>query len=303
MHAIETHDLTKRFGSRTAVTDLDLAVPEGAAYGFLGPNGAGKSTTIAMLLDLVRPDAGTARVLGHDVRADPLAVRESVGVVPERFGLFPRLTAREHLRFVIEHRQSDATPASLLDRVGLADAADRRTRGFSTGMAQRLRLAMALAAEPPVLILDEPGAGLDPGGIDRLNDIIADVHARGTTIFCSSHRLDQIAAVCDRVGILVDGRLRASEPIDGPTCAVLRAELRSPDPSLAELAADDPATTGPPVYTGTSGRTLEIGVTAPAAGAGLAELLREHVAVAGVSTERVPLADRYRAVVEGDRCA
>lgn len=214
MEAINTSGLTKRFGDVLAVTDLDLRVSPGEVYGFVGPNGAGKSTTIALLLDLLRPTRGSVRVLGLDATAAQLRIRRRVGILPERCGLYARLTGREHLSFAIGAHDAPQTPDDLLDRVGLAGDGDRPTRTYSTGMAQRLRLALALVGEPDLLILDEPSSGLDPVGIARLRDIVSAERDRGAAVFFSSHRFPQVRAVCDRVGILVDGRLRASEPLE-----------------------------------------------------------------------------------------
>ncbi|WP_435177206.1 ATP-binding cassette domain-containing protein [Halorussus sp. AFM4] len=217
MTAIETHDLTKRFdGGVAAVDGLDLRVERGEVFGFLGPNGAGKSTTINVLLDLVRPTAGTATVLGMDAQAESEAIRERVGVLPEGFGLYDRLSGRRHLELATEWRDAGDDPDAVLDRVGL-DAADanRPVGDYSKGMARRLALGMALVGDPDLLILDEPAAGLDPHGVRRMRDIVREEAADGTTVFFSSHVLGQVEAVCDRVGILRDGELAAVDTVEG----------------------------------------------------------------------------------------
>lgn len=233
-YAISTDGLTKRFGNVTAVSQLDLCVQPGEVFGFLGPNGAGKSTTIALLLALLRPTAGTVRVLGRDPADAADALGGRVGVLPERCELFPRLTAQEHLAFALAVTGAEGTPGTVLERVGLDEAGARRAGGYSTGMAQRLRLALALVGRPDLLILDEPATGLDPNGIARLRRIVRGEAARGATVFFSSHRLDQVQAVCDRVGILVDGRLRTTAHMDtfdgGPTR--LRLAVSQPTPVL-----------------------------------------------------------------------
>jgi ABC-2 type transport system ATP-binding protein len=222
MTAIQTDGLTKRYGGGilgtdvTAIDDLDLCVEDGEVYGFLGPNGAGKSTTIDMLLGYASPTTGTARVLGHDVRADPEAVSERVGVLPEGYGLYDRLTGRRNLELAVEWRGASDAPDRLLDRVGLAAADAARPVGdYSKGMTQRLALAMALAGDPDLLVLDEPSSGLDPNGIRLLREIVREEADSGTTVFFSSHILGQVEAVCDRVGILDDGELVAVDTVDG----------------------------------------------------------------------------------------
>ncbi len=223
MTAIETSGLTKRYGGgildrdgpTVAVDDLDLTVADGEVYGFLGPNGAGKSTTIDLLLDYVRPTAGSASVLGHDVREERERIRRRVGVLPDGVSLYDRLTGRRHLEFAVEWTGSDDDPDALAARVGLAaDATGRRVGGYSKGMRQRLALAMALVGGPDLLILDEPTSGLDPNGIRLVREVVREASERGTTVFFSSHDLTQVEAVCDRVGIVDDGSLVAVDAVD-----------------------------------------------------------------------------------------
>jgi ABC-2 type transport system ATP-binding protein len=215
MVAIRLDGVTKRFGDVTAVDDLDLAVPEGEAFGFLGPNGAGKSTTINMVLDFVRPDAGSVEVLGRDAHTDGVDIRRHTGVLPEGFDVYDRLTGREHVEFALQSKEASGDPDAVLDRVGLPDAGDRAAGGYSTGMRQRLALAMALVGEPDLLILDEPSSGLDPGGAKEMRDIVREELDRGATVFFSSHLLGQVEAVCDRVAILREGRLVAQDTVEG----------------------------------------------------------------------------------------
>jgi ABC-2 type transport system ATP-binding protein len=215
MAAIELDGVTKRFEDLTAVSDLSLTVEEGEVFGFLGPNGAGKSTTINILLDFVRPTSGTVTVLGHDAREESVAVRQRTGVLPEGFDVYDRLTGREHVEFAIDSKEVDVDPEAVLERVGLADAADRKAGGYSKGMRQRLALAMALVGDPDLLILDEPSSGLDPGGAKEMREIVLSEADRGTTVFFSSHILEQVEAVCDRVGIMREGQLVAEDTIEG----------------------------------------------------------------------------------------
>ena len=172
MAAIELDGVEKSFGDVRALRGVDLEVEDGEIFGFLGPNGAGKSTTINILLDFVRPDAGSVRVLGRDAREESVAVRERTGVLPEGFDVYDRLTAREHVAFAIDSKGADVDPYPILERVGLEDAAGRKAGGFSTGMRQRLALAMALVGDPELLILDEPSSGLAPKGSRELREIV-----------------------------------------------------------------------------------------------------------------------------------
>ncbi len=215
MTAIELDGVTKRFGDVTAVRDLSLQVEEGEVYGFLGPNGAGKSTTINMLLDFVRPSSGRVRVLGLDAQADSVAVRRRTGVLPEGYDVYTRLTGRKHIEFAARSKDVTVDVDSVLERVGIADAADRRADEYSKGMRQRLVLGMALVGDPDLLVLDEPSSGLDPAGAKEMRDIVRDEADRGTTVFFSSHVLGQVEAVCDRVGILRGGELVAQDSIEG----------------------------------------------------------------------------------------
>lgn len=214
MVPIRINSLSRRFGDVTAVDELNLEVKQGEVYGFLGPNGAGKSTTINMLLGFTPPTAGSATVLGHDIVDESLAIRRATGVLPEDVGVYERLTARKHLQFAVDTKGATDDPDALLERVGLQEAADRKAGGFSTGMKQRLALAMALVGEPDLLILDEPSNGLDPNGAREMRQIILEEVDRGATVFFSSHIMEQVEAICDRVGVMRDGRLVAEDTID-----------------------------------------------------------------------------------------
>ena len=232
MSAIQLSRVTKRFGDVVAVRELDLTVDEGEIYGFLGPNGAGKSTTINMLLDFVRPTEGTIEVLGEPVDTAGAALRERIGVLPEGFDVYSRLSGRKHIEFAIESKDVDDDPDEILARVGLSDAADRNAGGYSKGMRQRLALGMALVGEPELLILDEPSSGLDPGGAKEMREIVEAEADRGATVFFSSHVLGQVEAVCDRVGILYEGELVTEDSIEG-----LRADSDSEETLI--LTVDD----------------------------------------------------------------
>ncbi|WP_075935888.1 ATP-binding cassette domain-containing protein [Halosegnis longus] len=241
--AIEITGLTKRFGNVTAVEGLDLTVESGEVFGFLGPNGAGKSTVINVLLDLISPTAGSASMLGYDVAAERKELHRRIGVVPENYGLYDRLSGRRHVELAIEFKDAMDDPATLLNRVGLSpDEASRPAGEYSTGMAQRLALAVALVGSPDLLILDEPTAGLDPNGARELRELILAENDRGASVFFSSHILEQVEAVADRVGILAEGELVAVDTIEQ-----LRRQLNKgaqvsldvshpPETELADLA-------------------------------------------------------------------
>lgn len=215
MAAIELEGLSKQFGTVTALENVDLSIEQGEVFGFLGPNGAGKSTTINILLDFVRPTAGSAEVLGRDAQEDTLDVRQQTGILPEGYTVYERLSGRQHLEFVIDSKDADDDPDRLAERVGIPDAIDRKAGDYSKGMKQRLTLAMALIGDPDLLILDEPSTGLDPSGVREIREIIREESQRGTTVFFSSHILGQVEAVCDRVAILRGGELVAVDTVDG----------------------------------------------------------------------------------------
>ena len=215
MVAIDLTDVTKTYGDVTALQSVDLTVEDGEVFGFLGPNGAGKSTTIDILLDHARPTAGHAEVLDMDAQDETVAVRERTGVLPERFGPLGEMTGRQHVEFTVEAKNADDDPGRIVERVGIDHAAGRPASGYSKGMTQRLMLGMALVGEPDLLILDEPTTGLDPNGARQMREIVRAEAERGATVFFSSHILQQVEAVCDRVGILDYGNLVAVDSIDG----------------------------------------------------------------------------------------
>jgi len=231
MSVIEIQNLTKRFGTVAALDDLSFSVEEGEVFGFLGPNGAGKSTTINILLGFTRASAGSAQVFGHDVETESKQIRFRTGALLEGYGVYSRLTAREHVERAANAKGVVADPDAILERVGIPDAADRRAGGFSKGMRQRMAIGMALVGEPDLLVLDEPSTGLDPNGVRDLREIIREESRRGATVFFSSHLIDQVEAVCDRVGILKDGEMVTQGDVDD-----LRARL---DASLVSVSVDE----------------------------------------------------------------
>ncbi len=212
MAALEATALTKTYGDVTAVDGLDLQVEDDEVFGFLGPNGAGKTTAIDVLLGLRRSTSGSAEVLGEP--AGDHDVLRRVGVVPEDYGVYERLTAVEHVEFAAESKDVEVDAEATLERVGLADDATRRAGELSKGNRKRLMLATALVGEPDLLVLDEPTSGLDPNGAKLLREIVVEERDRGAAVFFSSHVLSQVEKVSDRVGIMEDGDLVAVDSVD-----------------------------------------------------------------------------------------
>jgi ABC-2 type transport system ATP-binding protein len=206
---VETFGLTKRFGDRVAVDDVDLQIPRGSAFGYLGPNGAGKTTLIRMLLGLTDATAGTMRLLGRPVPAERAAALASVGAIVEEPRFHPHLTGRENLTVIAAAREQEAHGRidGALARVGLSQRADERVKRYSLGMRQRLGVARSLLADPELLILDEPTNGLDPAGIHEFRDMIRGFVTEGRTVLLSSHLLDEVERICDEVAIVDRGRV------------------------------------------------------------------------------------------------
>ncbi len=210
---IETVRLTKRYGSTRGIEDVSLAVAPGEVYGFLGPNGAGKTTTIRTMLDFLHPTSGTARLFGQDSRASSLEIRTRIGNLPGDFTCDPALTGREFLAFCADARGvSDLRPASALAQRFEADL-DRRIGDLSTGNRQKIGLIQCLFHDPELLILDEPTSGLDPLMREEFVTVVGEYRDRGGTVFLSSHDLDEVERVCDRVAIIREGRLVAVESV------------------------------------------------------------------------------------------
>ena len=229
--------------SVVAVRDLNLQIARGEVYGLLGPNGSGKSTTLKMILGLVSPTGGKAEIFGRD--SSLVASRQSVGFLPESPYFYKYLTARETLRFYgklsgVAGQQLTRRIDELLELVGLTDAADRRLRGYSKGMLQRIGLAQALVNEPGLLVLDEPTAGVDPAGSRDIRDLILRLKERGTTVLLSSHLLEQVQEVCDRVGILANGVMVREGRVEELLAVENQTELileNAPPELLARIAA------------------------------------------------------------------
>lgn len=214
---IETKGLSKRFGGRPAVIDLELEVPAGCAYGFLGHNGAGKTTLIRMLLGLTQPDAGRMRIRGLPIPEKRASALARVGAIVEEPHFHNHLTGRENLRVIAAACRPEAFDRidGALARVGLTERADDRVKTYSQGMRQRLGVARCLLADPELLILDEPMNGLDPGGILEFRTMIGELVAEGRTVFLSSHLLDEVEKTCDAAAVIDRGRVMAQGPISG----------------------------------------------------------------------------------------
>jgi ABC-2 type transport system ATP-binding protein len=299
--AIAVDGLTKRFGGVTALRDLSFEVEEGEIYGFLGPNGAGKSTTIDVLLDFVRPTAGSVRVFGMDVQSESTAVRQRTGVLPDGYRVYDRLTGRRHLEFVADSKGVDVDPVAIGERVGIEDALGRTAGGYSKGMAQRLVLGMALVGEPDLLVLDEPTSGLDPNGAREMREIIKRENEAGATVFFSSHVLEQVEAVCDRVGILQDGEMVVEDSVDGLRASLsddagLRVVVDDPEAALSAVRDLDGVTRAT-VAEGELSITCEAGAKLPALNA----VERAGVEVRDFETSEASLEDLFADVTGGGR--
>ncbi len=216
---IEAEGLTKKYGTQIAVNHLTLQIREGEVFGFLGPNGAGKTTTLLMFLGLTEPTSGKVRIVGFDPTREPLRVKEKVGYLPENVGFYDDMDARQNLLFIARlNRIPDKVSAKkideLLQQVGLLEEAKKTVGTYSKGMRQRLGIAEVLVKEPKLIFLDEPTIGLDPDGTNRMLDMIHSLsREKHITIFLSSHLLDQVQRICDRVGIMLKGNLVAIGPI------------------------------------------------------------------------------------------
>jgi ABC-type multidrug transport system ATPase subunit len=235
-HVIQTRALTKRYGELRAVDGVDLEVRAGDVYGFLGANGSGKTTTVRMLLGLVLPTSGEAKVLGMPMPNSRRKVLPQIGSLVESPAAYPHLSGRANLA-LLDATGSDRSRGperrnkigNALEQVGLHPADRRPVRTYSQGMRQRLGLAAALMRQPTLLILDEPSNGLDPQGIQEIRRLLLELNAEGTTIFLSSHLLAEIEQMCTHVGVLRDGRLILQEQLDTLLRPTGLVAVRTPD--------------------------------------------------------------------------
>jgi ABC-2 type transport system ATP-binding protein len=296
--------LRKVFGTTVAVDGIDLDVPAGTVLGMLGPNGSGKTTLIRMLLGLTRPTAGAAELLGHAIPDDAASALPHVGALVEGPGFHPFLSGRENLARVAAAEPlltSPAIPVSIkaaLERVGLTDAADRRYRGYSLGMKQRLGLAAALLLPRRLVVLDEPTNGLDPAGTRDVRRIIGELHAGGATVIVSSHLLAEVEATCTHVAVLQSGSLVAAGELrtllDTGTGGLV---IVTPDVDLALRTLREAGITA---YLGESAEpTVIVGEDGPSAPDTIALLVRSGVAVHEARRSRPNLDELFAQLTEG----
>jgi ABC-2 type transport system ATP-binding protein len=284
-HPIEVRELTKAFGDFIAVDHISFQVNAGEVYGWLGPNGAGKTTTIRMLLGLLKPTAGEARVLGYDPVTETKTMQAQVGYMSQHFTLYNDLTARENIRFYgqaygLSRRKLAAQQKNILEMAGLTGRADTLTANLSGGWKQRLALGCAIVHEPAVLFLDEPTAGVDPISRREFWELIYEMTKRGVTILVTTHYMDE-AELCQRVGFLNRGRLIA---LDTPE------RLKESEMHGQVLEINTP----------TPDRALKVLKDAQRSGA----LPLEEVALYGAQIHAVvPDAEAYRAPIEGQLVA
>jgi len=209
---IEAKDLAKRFGDVVAVDDVSFAVAQGELFGFLGPNGAGKTTTINMLTGLARPDAGTIRIAGIDCSKNPKAAQHLMGIVPDESNLYPELTGFDNLCFCgslygMRKQERESKASALLEQFGLSEAARRKFAGYSRGMKRKLTIAAGIIHSPPILFLDEPTTGIDVASARQIRQLIARLNAGGTTIFLTTHYIEEAERLCARIAFIVKGRI------------------------------------------------------------------------------------------------
>jgi ABC-2 type transport system ATP-binding protein len=238
-NSIELVDLTKKYGSFTAVDNLTLSIRKGEIFGLLGPNGAGKSTTILMMLGLTEPTSGSVSVCGIDSTRNPMEVKRKVGYLPEDVGFYDDRTGLENLVYTamlnrISEKDAVQKAENLLSRVGLQNEKKKKAGKYSRGMRQRLGLADVLIKNPEVIILDEPTSGIDPTGVREFMDLIVQLSREdGLTVLFSSHHLHQVQQVCDRVGLFVNGKLIAEGNIQS-----LSEKLFSGSPFIIEAGIE-----------------------------------------------------------------
>jgi ABC-2 type transport system ATP-binding protein len=209
---IDVKELTKRFNGITAVNGISFEVFEGELFGFLGPNGAGKTTTISILTGLARPDSGTIRISGLDCTKNPKAAQHLMGIVPDESNLYPELSGFDNLCFCaslygMPKRERQKRARELLETFGLADAANRKFSGYSKGMKRKLTIAAGIIHRPSVLFLDEPTTGIDVSSARQIRQLIAELHRSGTTIFLTTHYIEEAERLCGRIAFIVKGKI------------------------------------------------------------------------------------------------
>ena len=249
--AIQVSNLTKRFDEVLAVNDISFQVNKGELFGFLGPNGAGKTTTINMLTGLARLDAGKINISGIDCTSNPKAAQHLTGIVPDESNLYPELTGFENLCFCaalygIGKNERQKRARELLDTFSLTNAANRKFAGYSKGMKRKLTFAAGIIHHPPILFLDEPTTGIDVGSARQVRQIIADLHRKGTTIFLTTHYIEEAERLCQRIAFIVNGRIVRTErttdllqPVQGKNILLISVSNSAADLSK-EMASTFP---------------------------------------------------------------
>jgi len=238
--AIQVKDLTRRFGDFIAVDRISFEVKEGEVFGFLGANGAGKTTAIRMLIGLLQPTGGTARVAGYDVATQAEQVKRSIGYMSQRFSLYEDLTPRENIRlyggiYGLTREQIRTRTAQMLDRLGISNVADTAVRSLPLGWRQKLAFSVALVHQPRIVFLDEPTSGVDPITRRQFWELIYDAAANGTTVLVTTHYMDE-AEYCDRISIMVAGRIAA---MGAPMQLKRDSQVASIDELFVQLARPD----------------------------------------------------------------
>lgn len=239
--AFEVSKLTKRYGEVVATNDISFSVKQGELFGFLGPNGAGKTTTINMLTGLARPDAGTINIGGIDCTHNIKAAQHLVGVVPDESNLYPELTGFDNLCFCaalygMQKSERQKRAWELLDTVGLTDAAHRKFAGYSKGMKRKLTFTAGIIHQPPILFLDEPTTGIDVASARQVRQIITALHRKGTTVFLTTHYIEEAERLCERIAFIVSGRIVRTDctadllqPVKGKNILVLSISNSEPE--------------------------------------------------------------------------
>jgi ABC-2 type transport system ATP-binding protein len=304
LHAVRARGITKSFGDVVALDGIDLDVTQGQIHGLVGPNGAGKTTLLGLLLGLAVADSGDLEILGAPV-GRALAAPDGVTGFVDGPGLYPSLTARQNLAALAALRGEDGQTTDIDDvlaEVGLTDVADDRTRGFSLGMRQRLGLAAALLTGPRLLVLDEPANGLDPAGKKHVHDVLNRLAEQGTAVVLSSHRMDDLEALCSEVTILATGRVVFSGPLGklATENRELDYRLSTSDPDAARRVATD--TAGVQVVddarTRTDGEVLVVRALVPALDELVVRLVHAGVALRELTPVVSPLEAAFLALTE-----
>jgi daunorubicin resistance ABC transporter ATP-binding subunit len=298
--AVSTHGLRKTFAEVTALDGLDLEVQAGTVFGLLGPNGAGKTTLVRVLATLLTPDAGEATVFGHDVVAEPLAVRRRIGLAGQFAAVDEELTGRENLEMIGRLYRLPAAEArkravEVLDRFQLVDAGDRRVGTYSGGMRRRLDLGASLVGRPPVLLLDEPSTGLDPRSRQELWNVVDELRREGTTVLLTTQYLEEADRLAQRIAVIDQGRIVAEG-----TAAELKAALgtevlavRTSAPARAGEILADLAIGDAPAIDAAGGEVRFVVADPSASAEAVRRLDAQHVPIAAIELQRPSLDDVF----------